>query len=182
MLSSKKLKAARIAAQMNYKALGQAIVRPGLTAAKAASALKNWERGLLKPAPQRADIENLARTLQVTPQDLVLFVAKHRYVPMAPRKVRLVADLVRGRQVEQALNILKFTNKRAARYMEKVIQSAVANADEQEADVSRLMIAQATIDEGGIRMGTRRWRPKDRGRAVSFTRLASHIHVALDVV
>ena len=100
---------------------------------------------------------------------------------MAPRKVRLVVDLIRGRNVQDALDVLKFANKRAAVYVDKVLRSAIASADEQEADVQRLFVAEARVDEGGVRRGTRRWRPKDRGRAVPFTRLASHIHISVDL-
>ena len=103
------------------------------------------------------------------------------FAPMAPRKVRLVADLIRGRAAQDALDVLKFCNKRAAVLVDKVVRSAIANADEAEADVERLYISDATVDEGGIRRGTRRWRPQGPWRAVSWTRLASHIHVSVDI-
>jgi large subunit ribosomal protein L22 len=180
MLSSEKLKNCRKAAKMSVKELAGGIVRPGLNEEKACSAIKNWEQGLMRPNPTRADLDGLARALRVEANDLATWTAKHKYAPIAPRKARLVADLIRGRSVQDALDLLKFANKRAAVMISKVLQSAVANADEQEADVESLYVSEARIDEGGVRHGTRRWRPKDRGRAVSFTRLASHIIVSVD--
>ncbi|MCP4712185.1 MAG: 50S ribosomal protein L22 [Planctomycetes bacterium] len=107
--------------------------------------------------------------------------ASHRYAPIAPRKVKLVVDLIRGRTVQDALDLLKFANKRAAVFVDKVLRSAIANADEQEADIERLYVSQARVDYAGVRLNTRRWRPKDRGRAVSWCRKASHIHIAIDM-
>ncbi len=188
MLSSIKLKNCRKDAKMTVAELAEQLVPSNLAAAKLAVRLKrkksdirNWERGLFKPKPRRDDVESLARVLSVEQHDIEEWAASHKFVPMAPRKVRLVADLIRGRNVQDALDVLKFANKRAAVYVDKVLRSAIANADEQEADVQRLYVAVARVDEGGVRRGTRRWRPKDRGRAVSFTRLASHIHISVDL-
>ncbi len=145
------------------------------------SAVRNWERGLLKPKPTREDIESLSRALHVDVQDICVWPASHMFAPIAPRKARLVTEMIAGLPAQDALDVLKFANKRAAVMVEKVLVSAIANADEQEADVESLRVCEARVDEGGIRRGTRRWRPKDRGRAVPFTRLASHIHVCLEV-
>jgi len=181
MLSSYKLKRYRKSAGVTVENLAAKIVRPGLDQAKASSAIQNWERGLMRPKPGRPDVEKLAGALSVEPNDLVVWTATHRYAPIAPRKARLVIDLIRGRNVQDALDVLKFANKRAAGMVSKVLQSAIASADEQEADVEELYVSEARVDEGGVRHGTRRWRPKDRGRAVSFTRLASHIIVSVDM-
>lgn len=179
MLSGEKLKKVRLNAELDLQALATAISRPGFEVAKAKSAIINWEKGLMKPNPSSADIVGLAKALSVDRLELMVWESCHRYAPMAPRKVRLVADLIRGRYAQEALDILEFTNKRAAGMVKKVLQCAIANADEQEADVARLYVAESRVDEGGIRIGTKRWRPKDRGRAVSFTRLASHIHISV---
>ena len=181
MLTGRKLKRCREAHGLSVTELAEAIERAGLEGSKARAAVGNWEQDRLTPAPRSADIDSLARVLQVTRQELIVWTASHRYAPMAPRKVRLVAELIRGRTVQDALDVLKFANKRAAVLIDKVLRSAIANADEQEADVERLYICDARVDEGGVRQNTRRWRPKDRGRAVSWTRLASHIHVSVDV-
>ncbi len=181
MLSDKKLKRHRKTAGVNAGELARQIARTGLNENQACTAVNNWERGKMIPQPQATDIDNLARALTVSPQELTVWNASHRYAPIAPRKVRLIAELIRGRTVQDALDLLKFANKRAAVIVDKVLRSAIANADEQEADVERLYVCDARVDEGGVRLNTRRWRPKDRGRATSWTRLASHIRVSVDV-
>ncbi len=179
MLSGSKLQKIRTDSDVELLTLAAAISSPSLDANKAKAAILNWEKGLMKPTPSSAHIAGLAQALKVDRLELMMWQSTHRYAPMAPRKVRLVADLIRGCYAQEALDILQFTNKRAAGMIKKVLQCAIANADEQEADITRLFVSEARVDEGGIRKGTRRWRPKDRGRAVSFTRLASHIHVTV---
>ncbi|MBN1845089.1 MAG: 50S ribosomal protein L22 [Sedimentisphaerales bacterium] len=181
MLSGKKLSRCRKARGLSTADLAERIERSGLSSRQARAAIGNWEQDRLTPAPTRADIDTLAQVLQVPRQDLVVWSASHRYAPIAPRKARLIAQLIRGRTVQDALDLLKFANKRSAVMVDKVLRSAIANADEQEADVERLYVSDARVDEGGVRLNTRRWRPKDRGRAVSWTRLASHIHVSVDM-
>ena len=105
------------------------------------------------------------------------YTAKHRFARISPRKARLVTDLIRGRHVNEALEILRFVNKRAAVMIDKVLRSAIADADEKEADVSRLYVAEAHVDEGP---SSRRWRPKDRGRAHPIDKRTSHIVVTVD--
>jgi len=181
MLSGRKLQQCRKARGMSVTELAESIDRAGLEGDQARAAIGNWEQNRLTPAPNSSDLDSLARALQVTRQDLIVWTASHRFAPIAPRKARLVAELIRGRSVQDALDVLKFANKRAAVMLDKVLRSAIANADEQEADVERLFVCDARVDEGGVRQNTRRWRPKDRGRAVSWTRLASHIHVSVDM-
>ncbi len=181
MLSGEKLKKTRQNAGLSVEDLSAMLAATGMDQDKARSAVRNWEKGLMKPTPTSADVDRLAQGMQVEANELKIWKASHRYAPMAPRKVRLVADLIRGCYAQEALDILEFTNKRAAYYVRKVLESAIANADEQEADTKRLYVSESRVDEGGVRVGTRRWRPKDRGRAVPFTRLASHIHISVDM-
>ena len=103
--------------------------------------------------------------------------ALHRFARISPRKVRLVADLIRGRDVQDALNILKFTPNRAAAIVSKVLTSAVANANEAEADVDNLYVLTASVDEGPT---LKRWQPKDRGRALPILKRTSHITVVVE--
>jgi len=181
MLSGKKLKQCRTERKVTNEELSSALIRAGKKEDQARAAIFNWQRNNMKPEPKTDDVENLARVLNVSTQNLMEWSASHRYAPIAPRKVKLVVDLIRGRTVQDALDLLKFANKRAAVFVDKVLRSAIANADEQEADVERLYVSQAWVDHAGVRLNTRRWRPKDRGRAVSWCRLASHIHIALDM-
>jgi len=103
--------------------------------------------------------------------------ARHRFARISPRKARLIADMIRGRDVQDALNILKFLPHRAAGMISKVLTSAVANANEAEADVERLYVQEARVDEGPT---IKRWRPKDRGRAFMIRKRTSHIVVAVE--
>jgi len=105
------------------------------------------------------------------------FEAKHRFARIAPRKARLVMDLIRGRDIDDALSLLKFSKQRAAVMIEKVVKSAVANAGEQEADTDELYVAKAWVDPGPV---IKRFQPKDRGKAYSIKKRTSHLVVTLD--
>ncbi|MHC5082333.1 MAG: 50S ribosomal protein L22 [Planctomycetota bacterium] len=107
------------------------------------------------------------------------WVSSYRYAPMSASKARLVTQLIAGRDVQDALDLLTFTNKRAAVHVKKVLQSAIASADEQEADVDNLYVCEARVDQAGRRIGTKAWHPKDRGRAHPICKQASHIYVTV---
>jgi len=77
------------------------------------------------------------------------------------------------------MDILKFTSKRAAHMIDKVLKAAVADADEQQAEVENLYVSQARVDDAGVRIGTKRWIAKDRGRAHPIRKKACHIHVTV---
>jgi large subunit ribosomal protein L22 len=100
-----------------------------------------------------------------------------RYIRIAPRKARLVADLVRGKSAEEAFTILKFTPRRGAMIIEKVLKSAVANASQKEmGDVDALTISRVYVD-GGPTM--KRMRPRAMGRANTILKRTSHITLVL---
>jgi len=103
--------------------------------------------------------------------------ATHRYARISERKARLVADLIRGRHCDEALALLKFMHKRAAVMVTKVLKSAMAAANEDEAAMNRLYITDARVDPGPI---IKRFRAKDRGRAHPIQKRTSHITVAVD--
>lgn len=102
--------------------------------------------------------------------------AVYRFARLSPRKARLVVDLIRGKDCASALNALRFNAKRPAVEIAKTLKSAMANADEQEADVGRLYVKEARVDMGPT---FPRWRPKDRGRAHMILKKTSHIHVVV---
>lgn len=104
--------------------------------------------------------------------------ATHKYARISPSKARGILDLIRGRDVQDALNILKFTPNRAAGMISKVLTSAIANANEAEADVENLYVDRCRIDEGPTLKG--RFHPKDRGRAHPILKRTSHIFVAVE--
>lgn len=104
--------------------------------------------------------------------------AKLRYLRIAPRKVRLVADLIRGKSVEEAQTILNFTVKKAAEPLLKLLKSAVANAKNNfRLDESNLYISKITVDEGPK---YKRWMPRARGQAYEIQKKTSHITIFLD--
>ena len=105
------------------------------------------------------------------------WTATHKYARISERKARLVVDLIRGLACDQAVETLNFTHKRAAHMINRVLQSAMANANEQEANMGRLFVSEARIDPGPI---IKRWRPKDRGRAHPIQKRTSHIIVSVD--
>ena len=94
----------------------------------------------------------------------------------SPRKVRLLADLVRGKKVADALATLKFVDKRAAGPFAKVIDSAVANAKSQGQDVTKLFIKAVAVDKGTV---LKRSMPRARGSASRINKRNSHISVEL---
>lgn len=105
------------------------------------------------------------------------WLAKHKYARISARKVRLIADMIRGRDAQDALNVLKFSPQRAAVMISKVLTSAIANADEAEADVDRLYVQETRVDEGPV---MKRFQPKDRGRAYAILKRTSHITVVVE--
>ncbi|MBI4461623.1 MAG: 50S ribosomal protein L22 [Acidobacteria bacterium] len=104
--------------------------------------------------------------------------AAARYVRLSPQKARLVIDLIRGRQAGEALEILHFTKKRAAKDIEKVLRSAIANAEQkaETVDVDRLYVKHAFVNEGPR---WKRMRPAPFGRAYTYQRRTSHIVVGV---
>jgi large subunit ribosomal protein L22 len=102
-------------------------------------------------------------------------VAKLKFVRLSPQKARLVADQVRGKPVGQALQILKFSDKRAAGIVRKVLESAIANAEHNNgADVDELKVSVIMIDEGPT---MKRLRPRAKGSADRILKRTSHITV-----
>jgi len=182
MLSATRLKRICEQRRMDAEQLADQLVRGGLDSEQAAAAVKNWQKGLFRPVPRKDDIRRLAAALSVNVNDLVVWRSSFRYAPMSARKVRLVTQLISGRSVQDAMDVLKFTRKRAAALVDKVLKSAVADADEQQADVDNLYVSEARVDDAGIRIGTKRWIPKDRGRAHPIRKKACHISVTVSEV
>lgn len=103
--------------------------------------------------------------------------AKLSYLKIGPRKVRLVADLIRGRSVTRAQNALSLLNKISAKPMLKLLNSAVANAKHNfQIDKENLRIAKITVDGGPV---LKRWMPKAHGRATPIRERTSHINLTL---
>ncbi len=104
--------------------------------------------------------------------------AKLRYLRIAPRKVRLVADMIRGKHVEEALNILQFTEKSSSQPLAKLLKSAVANADQMEGvNIDRLFIKTLMVDGGPM---MKRFMPRAMGRATPVRKRTSHVTLHLE--
>ena len=111
------------------------------------------------------------------------FRAKHRYARISARKVRPLADMVRGRYADEALDILRYQPQRGARMLEKVIRSALGNAQDPDqnagrtVNVDQLVVIEARVDNGPM---FKRLRPRARGMAYFVKKRMSHIHIALE--
>lgn len=175
-LRNDKLKELAGAAGLTAQQLGQAVERTGLKGDRAASAVRNWMAGRVTPACKAADVAALAKALGCAPKDIVRFVSSVRQHRGSPRKVKLVVDLVRGKTVDQALNLLTFTTKRAAVDVKKALNAAIADAEQAQADVTQLFVSESTVDDG---TRLKRFQPKDRGRAHAIIKRFSHITIGV---
>jgi large subunit ribosomal protein L22 len=121
-------------------------------------------------------------TSVLQPSPIIEAHALSRHVRMSPQKARLVIDLIRGHRAEDALQILRYTQKRAARDIEKVLRSAIANAERKaedagaSLDVDELFVSRCFVNEGSR---WKRLRPAPMGRAFRYVRRTSHIVVAV---
>jgi len=106
------------------------------------------------------------------------YIAKHCHARIAPRKARLVMDLIRGKPVDHAINLLSFNKKRASVMITNVVKSAVANYNDQETAPSReeLIVTEARVDAGPI---MKRFQPKDRGKSYAIMKRTSHLIISV---
>jgi large subunit ribosomal protein L22 len=111
----------------------------------------------------------------------VIATAKLRYLGVSAQKTRLVVDLIRGKNAGEALSILRHTPKMVSRDLEKLLKSAVANAQQKDAklDVDLLVVKKATVDEGPP---VKRARARSMGRIYRILKKTCHVSIALDLV
>jgi large subunit ribosomal protein L22 len=162
--------------QVNPEQLGQAIVRTGLGPRESASAIRNWMQGRDHPRCKKADLDKLANALGVQAKDLATFTSRVNFHRGSSRKAKLLVDLVRGKSVDEAQNLLTFTTKRAALNVKKALMAAVADAEQAQADTTQLVVAEARVDEAGM---IKRFQQKDRGRAHPILKRLSHITISV---
>ena len=106
------------------------------------------------------------------------FVAKHRFARLTQRKARLIADMIRGRSANEALELLEFSSKRAAVFYLRVLRSAIANAGQnEEVNLNRLFISDSRADDGPMLNNRLRFRPGPQGRAMPYAKKLSHLTV-----
>lgn len=105
------------------------------------------------------------------------YKAIQRFADMSPRKIRPVADLIRGKMADEALELLKFLPNKSARLMEAVLKSALGNAEDRGArNIEDLIVSESRVDGGPI---MKRIQPRARGTAYPIKRRCAHIHVAV---
>jgi len=105
-------------------------------------------------------------------------IARLRYARIAPRKVRLVAGLIRNKDVNEAMQILTLTQKRSAPVLKKLLASALANADQKKTvNIDNLFVKSLTVDQGPT---LKRYLPRAMGRASEIKKKTSHINLVLD--
>src|SRR5689334_4017190 len=103
--------------------------------------------------------------------------ARLRFVRESARKVRIVANMVRGKQIDEAMSLLRFQPRKAARLIRKLLVSAIANAaNNEKADIEQLVVKGIVVDEGPI---LKRWLPRAMGRASRINKRTSHITVTV---
>jgi len=139
-------------------------------------AVQNWINGKDHPRASKAEIEAMAAVLGVEPARIASFCATKRFVRSTPRKARLVADLIRGRRVDEASSLLEFSPKRAAVPIKRALSAAIAEAEASEANLERLIISVSEVSEGPT---IKRFQPKDRGRAHPIKKRTSHITIGV---
>lgn len=106
------------------------------------------------------------------------YIAKHRFAQISPRKVRVFADLIRGKFAQEALEILSSYPNRGAKLFYSVVKSAYNNAEDRNAaNLKFLMVSDVRVDSGPY---SKRWRPKSRGSSSVILKRTSHITVVLD--
>ncbi len=100
-----------------------------------------------------------------------------KYIRISPQKARLVADQIRNKPVDKALELLEYSSKKAASPIRKALESAIANAEHNEgADIDELIVSKIHVDEGPV---LKRWRARAKGRAGKILKRTSHITVAV---
>ena len=106
------------------------------------------------------------------------FTARHRFAGITARKALRIADMIRGRSVNEALELLQFAPQRGAAFYLKVVRSAVANASlDENVNINRLVISDCRADDGPLLSGRMRFRPGPQGRAMPFAKRLSHLTV-----
>jgi ribosomal protein L22 len=168
----KKAAAKKPAAKKDSKAKADSKGKEKKASAKKASKAKKEPA---KTAPKKAAAEKAK-----TPARPPVVKASARYVRIAPRKARLIADQVRGMHIEKARALLQFSPRGAAQPIHKLIDSAAANAENNHDLIGdEMRVASITVDEGPT---LRRFRPRAMGRATPINKRTSHIKVALTPV
>lgn len=170
------LKTLAEAAEATVEDLANAVSRKGLDGVRAVSAIGNWMRGSDHPRCKAEDIRKLAGALGCAVSDIARFTCIFKQHRGSPRKVKLLTDLIRGKNIDEALNMLTFTTKRAAVDVKSALKSAIDDAEALDANVNNLFVAESRVDAGPV---MKRFQPKDRGRAHPIMKRMAHITIGV---
>ncbi len=157
--------------------LAQAVERDGLKGERAASAVRNWMIGRDHPRCRHEDIKKLADTLQADVAKIAKFTAVLMHHRGSPRKAKLLTDLIKGKDILVAENLLAFNTKRAAVNVRKALKAAINDAEQVNADTMSLVVTESRVDDGPR---LKRFKEKDRGRAHRILKRLAHITIALE--
>lgn len=177
ILNNAKVKSLMQETGQTAESLGGALVRDGFAQPVAEKAVRNWVAGRNHPRAQVQDVRSLAGALGVETKDIARFVSQSRWQRSSPQKSRLVVDMIRGKRVDEAENLLVFSPRRAAKMVLKTLRSAIADAEQADADITQLYVAESRVDEG---VTIKRFQPKDRGRAHAIQKKTSHITIGVE--
>ena len=178
-INGEKLKALTEQAGATVESLAAALPKSeGRKAAELAQKkVRNWLAGRDYPRCRPVDVTAMAGVLSCRPKDLVRFDSTLKYARSSWRKTDLVTDLIRGRRVDEADALLRFSPKRAAVMVRKALRAAIADAEAADAAVERLFVTESRVDEGPT---IKRFQPKDRGRSHPILKRTSHIVVGVE--
>ncbi len=179
-LNIQRMKAAMADSGVTREQLAGALPRASDRAkqdALATTKINNWLAGREQPRPRAADIQAIAQTLGVEVGHIARYTSQFKWARSSQQKTGLVLDLIRGRSVIEAQNLLRFSPKRAAMLVSKALDAAAKDAEDNQAAPERLIIAEAKVDRG---MVIRRFQPKDRGRAHPIRKPTCHITVTVE--
>ena len=176
-IHGKKLKTMIAQKGVPLEQLAGALARKGLSQERALSAIANWTRGSDHPRCKPEDVQVLARELTCRVSEIALFTSVFKYHRGSPRKAKLLTDLIRGKSLDDARNLLTFTTKRAAVDVYKALMTAADVAERAEADPTALYVTDSRVDAGPT---MKRFQPKDRGRAHPIMKRMTHITVGVE--
>ncbi len=172
-----KLMQLAVRANVGVDQLAAAVERTGLEGPDAAKAVNNWLNGRDHPRCKSQDVARLAEAVGASSKDIARFESRVRFTRGSTRKVRLVADMIRGKNARKAEIALAYSPKRAAVSIRKALLAAMTDARIADADINSLVVTVSCVDEGPQ---IKRFRPKDRGRAHAIIKQTSHITVAVE--
>jgi large subunit ribosomal protein L22 len=177
-INGPKLKKMSEAEGLSVEQLAQAVERTGLSGGRAVSAVGNWVRGSDHPRCKREDIVALAGALGCEVAEIASFTSVFKYHRGSPRKAKLLVDLIRGKDYDTAVNLLKFTTRRAALDIQKALFAAWDDAQRAGCERPEAMYVTQSMVGDAPRM--KRFQPKDRGRAHPIIKRMTHITIGLE--